>query len=146
METLYKKARQFAIKAHKNQYRKGTVNGRRIPFVWHPLDVASRCDTPEKKAIACLHDVVEDTSYTLEDLRREGFPEFVVVCVGRLTRSPNITYFDYIQKQIIGDQTCEEIKEKDIWSNFGTLTAKMLEKGMYRRYMKALLLIKKISL
>ena len=49
-------------------------------------------------ATALLHDVVEDTDYTLEDLKNEGFPTEVVNAVALLTHEEGIAYMDYIAK------------------------------------------------
>ena len=63
------KAFEFAYNAHKGTYRKGST----IPYIVHPLDVAStlmKNNAPEHVVIAgLLHDVVEDTDYTLDDIR-----------------------------------------------------------------------------
>ncbi|MBQ8681816.1 MAG: bifunctional (p)ppGpp synthetase/guanosine-3',5'-bis(diphosphate) 3'-pyrophosphohydrolase [Bacilli bacterium] len=70
---LVEQAEIFAYKAHDGQYRKGDVgNGEKIPYIAHPLEVARRLasygfDT-EVIAAGFLHDVVEDTDYTLEDI------------------------------------------------------------------------------
>lgn len=67
-ETVFD-AIEFAVKAHRGHYRKGT----RIPYIVHPLNVATtliRCGCPVEVVIAgILHDTVEDTDVTLEDIR-----------------------------------------------------------------------------
>lgn len=82
---LVLKAATIAADAHANQRRKG--NGE--PYINHPLRVAHQAEqcglSPVAIAAALLHDVVEDTPLTLEDLRRE-FPEKVVRMVNLLTK------------------------------------------------------------
>lgn len=68
---VYFKAIDFATKAHKGQYRKGSS----MPYLIHPLSVMqllikAGCE-PEVVIAGCLHDVVEDTPFTLEDIRME---------------------------------------------------------------------------
>lgn len=61
----------FATEAHAGQVRKGTT----LPYIVHPMEamsiVATMTDDPEMLAAAVLHDVVEDTTVTTEDVRRE---------------------------------------------------------------------------
>lgn len=66
--TLYEKAICFAVQAHHGQYRKGGV----IPYINHPMEVATICATvtadQEVLAAAVLHDTVEDTDTTIEEI------------------------------------------------------------------------------
>ncbi len=81
MEKLFK-AIEFAVRAHAGQYRKG----RRVPYIFHPIATAWTlmelgCDEA-LVAAAVLHDTVEDTHVTLEDLRREFGPEVADIVEG----------------------------------------------------------------
>jgi (p)ppGpp synthase/HD superfamily hydrolase len=58
----------IAAAAHAGQWDKG----RPLPYVTHPARVMGRFDDPELQAVAVLHDVVEDTGLTLDDLRARG--------------------------------------------------------------------------
>ena len=80
LESLYKKAIWIAQEAHKGQTDKGGN-----PYIEHPLYVASQVDTTELKIVAMLHDTLEDSEITAEDLRREGFPERIVEAILVLT-------------------------------------------------------------
>ena len=66
---MISKAMEFATKAHEGTYRKGT----HVPYIVHPLEacqiVAEMTSDPEMIAAAALHDVVEDTPYTLDDIK-----------------------------------------------------------------------------
>jgi len=68
---LISRALLFAEKAHRGTFRKGT----NIPYIVHPVEaaliVASLSSEPELIAAALLHDTVEDTAVTLDELRRE---------------------------------------------------------------------------
>ncbi len=75
------KALNIAIKAHKGAVDKGGND-----YIFHPVTVALFCQSDDEKTVALLHDVVEDTSITLDDLRREGFPEHIVAAVDAVTR------------------------------------------------------------
>ena len=56
----------------------GQVDKAGMPYVLHPLRMMLSVDTPEARMAAVLHDVVEDTAVTLDQLRAEGFPETVI--------------------------------------------------------------------
>ncbi|WP_267593845.1 HD domain-containing protein [Carbonactinospora thermoautotrophica] len=58
------------------------------PYIGHPLRVMARMQTDEERMVAVLHDVLEDTPLTAEDLRRAGCPEHVVQAVIALTKLP----------------------------------------------------------
>lgn len=80
----------LATRAHHGQRDKAGRN-----YVLHPARVASRLDDPAAKAVALLHDVVEDTALGLDDLRHAGFPEEVITAVDLLTRKPGQAPLDY---------------------------------------------------
>ena len=66
------------------------------PYINHALRVMEKMDTEEEKMAAVLHDVVEDTEITLQDLCDAGFSREVVETVEILTKRLDMTYFDYI--------------------------------------------------
>ena len=88
---LYQQALAIAEDAHKGQVDK--AGG---AYIRHPLYVASLVEGELAKTIALLHDVVEDSAWTLEDLRMEGLPEEVVQAVGILTKNRDESYEEYL--------------------------------------------------
>jgi (p)ppGpp synthase/HD superfamily hydrolase len=68
------------------------------PYIDHVSRVAARCNTDEAKAVAWLHDVVEDTDVTLDALRSAGLPDTVLVAVDLLTCHTPHEYEAYIQR------------------------------------------------
>ena len=88
---LYQQALAIAENAHKGQVDKAGV-----AYIQHPLYVASLVEGELAKTIALLHDVVEDSAWTLEDLRMEGLPEEVVQAVGILTKNRDESYEEYL--------------------------------------------------
>ena len=88
---LTKKALKLCFQAHQNQTDKAGM-----PYVFHPFHLAEQMDTEEAVAVALLHDVIEDTAYTLEDLQKMNFPETVIQAVNLLTHSPEENYTDYL--------------------------------------------------
>lgn len=87
MSTL-ERAIAIAATAHVGQVDKAGA-----PYILHPLRVMldATLTTPEKRMVAVLHDVVEDTAVTLQDLEREGFAQEVLAAVEALTKRPGET-------------------------------------------------------
>lgn len=83
----------IAASAHSGQMDKAGK-----PYILHPLRVMLCMDSVPAMIVAVLHDVVEDTSCSMEVLRGEGFSEEVLECVATLTHGPGEDYFDYVQR------------------------------------------------
>lgn len=81
MSTL-EKAIEIAARAHAGQVDKAGQ-----PYILHPLRVMLAVRTPYERMAAILHDVVEDTTVTFEDLIAEGFPHQVMDAIRALTKS-----------------------------------------------------------
>lgn len=112
---LTNKALVYAYNAHHGQL---DYNG--IPFIFHPLHLAEQMEDEISCCAALLHDVVEDTEITLEDLR-QAFPEEVVSVVALLTHDDNAEhnmgdYWDYIRR-IKDNSVAKKIKLADIAHN-----------------------------
>lgn len=84
---------QLAVKAHAGQTQR---NGQ--PYVLHPLHLMAQMDSAEAMMVAVLHDVVEDTAVTLDDLRALGLPPVVLETVALLTHPPEMPYMAYIER------------------------------------------------
>ena len=85
------KAYEIAKKAHLGQVDKAGED-----YIKHPEKVASFVKTDEEKAVAYLHDVIEDTELTLEDLREYGFFEEVLKAVDVITKKKGQDYQTYL--------------------------------------------------
>lgn len=86
------------------------------PEVEHPLAVAAMCETEEEKVAAVLHDVVEDTKITLDDLRRAGIREDIVVAVDCLTHREGESTNDYLDR-VASNKIARGVKDKDMTHN-----------------------------
>lgn len=106
----------FIKAAHAGQVDKGGVE-----YWKHPVSVMHRLGadaSDECKLVALLHDVIEDTEYTAEDLRRLGYPESVVASVERLTKPKAMTYLDCIEAiAASGDRMAMAVKRADNQDN-----------------------------
>jgi GTP diphosphokinase / guanosine-3',5'-bis(diphosphate) 3'-diphosphatase len=83
MSTL-ERAIEIAASAHAGQVDKAGV-----PYILHPIRVMLRMNTVDEMIVAVLHDVVEDSNWTVDDLLAEGFSERIVEAVGVLTKRPD---------------------------------------------------------
>ena len=108
---LYQQALAIAKDAHKGQVDKAGVD-----YIQHPLFVASLVEGELAKTVALLHDVVEDSDWTLEDLRKEGLPEEVVQAVGILTKKRNENYEEYILR-VKQNPLARQVKLADLQHN-----------------------------
>lgn len=82
MSTI-EKAIEIAAREHAGEIDKGGS-----PYVFHPLRLMFAVSTPFEKMAAVLHDVVEDTDVSLDDLRNEGFPIEMIAAIEALTKRP----------------------------------------------------------
>lgn len=90
---LTKQAIRLCFHAHKDQVDKSGM-----PYVLHPFHLAEQMQDEITTVVALLHDVVEDTDYTLENIRRMGFPEEVVAALALLTHDPAVPYMEYVAR------------------------------------------------
>lgn len=88
---LTKKAMKIAYDAHHGQLDKGG-----LPYVFHPWHLAEQMDDEISTIAALLHDVVEDTDWTLEQLEAEGFPPESMEALGLLTHPEGQPYMEYV--------------------------------------------------
>ena len=86
-----KEALRIAFEAHRGQVDKAGID-----YVHHPLHVAEQMDTEEEICAALLHDVLEDTTWTLDDLRAHSIPEASLEAIALLTRSDDVPYLEYV--------------------------------------------------
>ena len=133
------RAMELAYRAHHGQFDK---NG--VPYVFHPFHLAEQMDTEETVTAALLHDVVEDTDYTLEDLRAMGFPDSVLEALSLLTHDPSVPYMEYV-KRLKNNPIARAVKLADLTHNsdlsrLPAVTERDLERVEKYRRAKALLL------
>ena len=88
---MTKKALKLCFEAHKEQIDKSDM-----PYVFHPFHLAEQMIDEETTVVALLHDVIEDTEYTFDDLRKMGFGENILSALTLLTHDDNVPYMDYV--------------------------------------------------
>ena len=87
-----------------------------VPYVFHPIHLAEQMETEEEICTALLHDVVEDTKWTLAELEAEGFPASVLDAVRLLTREKDVSYMAYIER-LSGNRIARKVKLADLEHN-----------------------------
>ena len=107
---LTKKAMTLAYDAHLGQKDKGG-----IPYIFHPAHLAEQMDDEISCCAAWLHDVAEDTSYTLEELEEE-FPREVIEALRLLTHAEGTDYFEYV-RAIKANPVAQKVKLADLAHN-----------------------------
>ena len=83
-------AMKIAYRAHHGQFDKSG-----IPYIFHPIHLAEQMPDELTTCVALLHDIVEDTDLTLDDLKAL-FPEAVTDAVALMTHNPEVPYPEYV--------------------------------------------------
>lgn len=112
---MLEKAILIATKAHYGQLDK---DGQ--PYILHPLRIMQSCNTDLEKICAVLHDIIEDTNISLNELREEGFSEDVLVILDLLTKKENEEYSTFIDR-ISKNETACRVKIADLQDNINLL-------------------------
>jgi (p)ppGpp synthase/HD superfamily hydrolase len=122
----------------------GTKYGEHDYFDYHVMAVATRVlNDPDSlyghMEVAYLHDVVEDTSVTIEDLVAMGFDEEIVAAVDKITRKAGVTYLDYI-RDIAADEDnfAYMVKYHDLHENHANSITDGGKENLVARYEKAI--------
>lgn len=117
----------LALQVHQGQQDKACS-----PYILHPLRLMLRMKTEEEMIVAVLHDIVEDSSWTIEQLRSRGFSEKVLIAIECLTRRDGESYETFIERVQTNPIACR-VKIADLEDNmniqrFGEITSKDLQR------------------
>jgi len=136
---MTRKAVKIAFKAHAGQLDKSG-----LPYILHPIHLAEQMETEDTCVVALLHDVVEDTDMTLEELAAEGFTDVQLEALRLLTHGSDISYMDYVRR-LKHNPVARAVKLADLRHNSDlTRLTEVRESDMdrvrkYERAMKLLL-------
>ena len=108
---MTKKALRLSFDAHINQVDKSGM-----PYVYHPIHLAEQMKDEDTIIVALLHDVVEDTDTTIEDIRKLGFSKDVCEALSLMTHDDSVPYMDYIKK-LRSNQIAKAVKLADLKHN-----------------------------
>ncbi|MDH5179062.1 MAG: GTP pyrophosphokinase [Gammaproteobacteria bacterium] len=127
---LIEKSLEIALKAYTGQLDKaGAV------YILHPLRIMAKMTTPEEMAVALLHDVIEDSGFTAQDLLQEGIPGEVVDAVVCLTKRDGESYEDFVDR-VSKNSLARRIKLADIEDNINILRLECLRDDDFVRLKK----------
>ena len=105
-----KKAMIIAYNAHNGQVDKSG-----IPYIYQPIHLAEQMNTETECIVALLHDVVEDTNVTFDELEKEFSPE-IIEALKLLTHDKNVDYLEYVRK-IKNNPIARKVKLADLYHN-----------------------------
>ena len=105
------KALKICFNAHKDQ-----VDKTGMPYVFHPFHLAEQMDTEDAVCVALLHDTVEDTNISFEDLINEGFNDSIINALKLLTHNDDTPYLEYIAR-IKENPLARKVKLADLRHN-----------------------------
>ena len=108
---LTKKALKLCFEAHKDQTDKTG-----LPYVFHPFHLAEQMTDEYTTVTALLHDIAEDTNYTLNDLKEMGYPDEVITALTLLTHDDGSEYMDYV-KRLKNNPIARAVKLADLKHN-----------------------------
>ena len=137
---LTKKALIISFNAHKDQVDKSGV-----PYVYHPFHVAEQMDDEYSTCVALLHDVVEDTCITLNDLSEKGFPTEIIDALALMTHDDNTEYMDYV-RTLKDNPIARKVKMADLTHNSDLSRLDVIDDKALDRikiYQQAMLILQK---
>ena len=108
---MTKIALKLCFETHKDQVDKSGM-----PYVFHPFHLAEQMTDEETTIVALLHDVVEDSDRTLDDLKELGFSEKVLSAIELMTHADGVPYMEYVAK-IKSNPIAKEVKLADLKHN-----------------------------
>ena len=112
MQEMVERAYRFALKAHEGQLDKGGK-----PYIDHVMYVAGKfVNDYALRIVAMLHDVVEDTEYTIEDIESEGFSKNIIEAIRVITKLDDMDYMDYIE-YVSSNELASRVKIEDLKHN-----------------------------
>lgn len=138
MSTL-ERAIAIAATAHEGQADKAGA-----PYIFHPLRVMMRVATIEGRIVAVLHDVVEDSAITFDDLEKEGFSVAVLEALRSVTRRSEESYEEFVLRAA-ANPIGRRVKLADLEDNcdLSRISApKELDHARVEKYRRAIAAIK----
>lgn len=143
LEVQLEKAIKLASIKHYGQRDKSNK-----PYIFHLLYVMNNLDDLKAKIVGVLHDILEDTDITRNDLLNYGFSEDIVSAVEILTKSKNQKYMEYIEN-IKSNNIARKVKLIDLKHNMDlTRLYELSDKDLKRneKYLKAYSYLKKSNI
>ena len=135
---IYTKYTKLAMKIAYDAHC-GQVDKTGVPYIYHPIHIAERMEDEDSTIVALLHDVIEDTELTIEDLRKYGFSNEILESINVITKRKDDDYFNYIER-IKNNKIALKVKVEDLRHNMDlTRIENVTQKDLIRleKYKKA---------
>lgn len=132
------KAIAIAAQAHEGQRDKAGD-----PYILHPLRVMMKMTTETERITAVLHDVIEDSDWTIERLRREGFHAEILDALDCLTKQDGEEYGEFIERVKL-NPLAVKVKKADLEDNLDVArleTVTETDTKRFKKYKQALLVL-----
>ena len=136
---MLERAIQIAVKAHSGQKDKGGS-----PYILHPLRLMMSLTDESEKIVAVLHDVVEDSDWTFDALRGEGFSDEIIAALKSVTKASEEESYDSFIRRAMENEIGRKVKIADLRDNLdvtriGDLSERDIERiNKYKRALKQL--------
>ena len=136
-----KRAMRIAYQAHKDQ-----VDKTGMPYIFHPFHLAEQMSDETSVCVALLHDVVEDTDITFDELTEMGISENVISSIRILTHDKAVPYADYIDAiKNSGDKVAIMVKLADLRHNSDLTRFELIEDNAIASSERYIAAIKELS-
>ena len=126
------KAIRLAAKVHKGQ-----VDRFEEPYILHVVRVVARGRDMDEQVLGALHDILERSDLTTEDLRDKGFPDHILVALEHITRYQSETYEQYIER-VAANGLAVRVKVHDLSDKMDLRNVGHLDENDLKRYNKQL--------
>lgn len=135
---MTKIALNLSFEAHKDQRDKSGM-----PYVFHPFHLAEGMRDEDTTIVALLHDVIEDTDTTLDDLKALGFSEAVLDAIALMTHDDEVPYMDYVaaikKNPIARAVKLADLRHNSDMTRLDTVTLRDIDRA--EKYKKAIALL-----
>lgn len=108
---MVRKAMEIAYEAHHGQVDKAGV-----PYIYHPIHLAEQMEDETSICVALLHDVLEDTCISEEELRQKGISSGVIDNIKLLTKGKEEGYMEYLER-LKSSEIAVKVKIADLKHN-----------------------------
>jgi len=127
---LIEKSLEIALKAYSGQKDKAGET-----YILHPLRIMAKMESVEEMCVALLHDVIEDSEITAENLFAGGLPSSVVIAVEALTKLEGENYEEFIDR-VMDNSLATKVKIADIEDNINVLRLNSVNEADLQRVAK----------
>ena len=130
LNRLLEKSIHLAVNAHLGQVDKAGM-----PYIFHPMRVMQNCVGLEEKIVAILHDILEDTNTTIQQLEESGLPANIIEAIVTITKIDSESYHEFI-KRVSNNKLATSVKKQDLLDNMDLTRLECIDDVAQVRYTK----------